>query len=53
MIIKINFTNQETNENIKKIFIDGLEEIQKQLNKLKKEWLKFSGLTSKYANDVN
>ena len=53
MIIKINFTNEETNENIKKIFIDGLEEIQKQLNKLKKEWLKFSGLTSKYANDVN
>ena len=53
MIIKINFTNEETNENIKKIFIDGLEEIQKQLNKLKKEWLKLSGLTSKYANDVN
>lgn len=53
MIIKINFTNEETNENIKKIFIDGLEEIQKKLNKFKKEWLKFSGLTSKYANDVN
>ena len=36
MIIKIKFTNNETNENIKKIFIDGLEDIQEKLNKLKK-----------------
>lgn len=28
VIIKIKFTNNETNENIKKIFIDGLEDIQ-------------------------
>lgn len=53
MIIKIKFTNNETNENIKKIFIDGLEDIQEKLNKLKKSWLKFSGLSSKYANDIN
>ena len=57
MIIKIKFTNNETNENIKKIFIDGLEDIQEKLNKLKKSWLKFSGLSSKYAmiliNNIN
>tara|TARA_Y100000389_G_scaffold103765_1_gene100620 strand:- start:260 stop:1444 length:1185 start_codon:yes stop_codon:yes gene_type:complete len=53
MIIKIKFTNDESNENIKKIFIDGLEDIQEILNKLKKNWFKFSGLTSKYSNDIN
>ena len=53
VVIKIKFTNNETNENIKKIFIDGLEEIQVQINKLKKDWLKFSKLSSKYSNDIN
>ena len=53
MIIKIKFKNDEPNENIKKIFIDGLEEIQVQINSLKKKWLKFSGLSSKYSNDIN
>ena len=53
MIIKIKFKNDEPNENIKKIFIDGLEDIQVELNTLKKKWLKFSGLSSKYSNDIN
>ena len=53
MIIKIKFKNDEKNENIKKIFIDGLEDIQVELNTLKKKWLKFSGLSSKYSNDIN
>ena len=53
MLIKIKFKNDESNENIKKIFIDGLEEIQVQINSLKKKWLKFSGLSSKYSNDIN
>ena len=53
MLIKIKFTKDETIDNIKKIFIDGLEEIQEQINKLKKDWLKFSSLTSKYSNDIN
>ena len=53
MLIKIKFKNDESNENIKKIFIDGLEDIQVELNTLKKKWLKFSGLSSKYSNDIN
>ena len=52
MIVKIKFTKEEPIENIKKIFIDGLEEIQEQIKKLNKEWLKFSGLSSKYSNDI-
>jgi DNA-directed RNA polymerase I and III subunit RPAC1 len=53
MLIKIKFKKDEPNENIKKIFIDGLEDIQVELNTLKKKWLKFAGLSSKYSNDIN
>ena len=52
MVIRIKLNKEQKSKNINKIFIDGLEEIQKTLRKLNKEWLKFTKLTNKYSNDI-
>lgn len=52
MIIKVQFTNKVEVKDIKKIFIDGLENIQNYLKKLNDSWKETSGLSSSYAQDI-
>lgn len=50
MIIKVQFTNKDAD--IKKIFIDGLQDIQNYLKQLNDSWKETSGLSSSYAQDI-
>lgn len=50
MIIKVQFTNKDAD--IKKIFIDGLQDIQNYLKQLNDSWKETSGLSSSYAEDI-
>jgi len=52
VIIRIQIDEKIKKELISSIFIDGIEEIQKNLRKLNKDWLEFCKLSTNYANDL-